>query len=114
MRRGDIYLADLGSVRGTEQAGKRPVLIFQNDGLTKFTSTVVVIPFTTNIRMSRLPSCVLVPKREGGLHQDSVALCHQIRALDKSRLKSFWGKLPISRLNEIEKIVGFTLGYQNV
>jgi mRNA interferase MazF len=27
MRRGDVYLADLNPVKGSEQAGRRPVLI---------------------------------------------------------------------------------------
>lgn len=31
IRRGDIYYADLSPVVGSEQGGKRPVLIIQND-----------------------------------------------------------------------------------
>jgi hypothetical protein len=33
MKRGDVYLADLDPVKGSEQAGRRPVLIFQDDPL---------------------------------------------------------------------------------
>ena len=29
VRRGDIWLADLNPIRGSEQAGMRPVLVFQ-------------------------------------------------------------------------------------
>ena len=47
MRRGDVYLADLNPVKGSEQAGRRPVLIFQDDLLIAATLTVLVIPFTT-------------------------------------------------------------------
>jgi mRNA interferase MazF len=46
MTRGDIYLADLNPTRGAEQAGIRPVVIVQRDTLARFTSTVVVVPFT--------------------------------------------------------------------
>ncbi len=67
------------------------MLIFQNDLINKYTTTVLTIPFTTNLRRAAMPSCVLVPKGEGGLTSDSVALCHQLRVLDKARLhKKTW------------------------
>ena len=47
---GDIYLADLNPSRGSEQAGIRPVIIVQRDTLDRFTTTVVVIPVTSNLR----------------------------------------------------------------
>jgi mRNA interferase MazF len=110
MKRGDVYLANLEPTKGAEQAGTRPVLVFQHDLLNRVTRTVVVIPFTTNLRMARLPSCVRVPAGEGGLRQDSVAICHQIRALDKSGLLVYWGMLPPPRMAEVEEVVAFTLG----
>ena len=84
--RGEVWLADLNPIRGSEQAGIRPVLIFQNDTINRFTTTVVTIPFTTNLRRARLPSCVLLTTGDGGLTSDSVALCHQLRVLDTLRL----------------------------
>lgn len=104
MKRGDVYLANLNPVKGGEQAGQRPVLIYQNNRLLKVPTsrTVIVIPFTTNLKMGRLPSCLLVPAKEGGLRQNSVALCHQIRALDKSGIISYWGSLPKRRMDEID------------
>lgn len=87
VKRGEIWLADLNPTRGSEQAGVRPVLIFQNDLLSKFTATVLVIPFMTNLRRASLPSGVLIQKGAGGLEKDSVALCHQLRVLDKTRLQ---------------------------
>jgi len=51
MKRGDVYLADLDPTKGSEQAGRRPVLVFQDDRLIRATLTVVAIPFTTNLRM---------------------------------------------------------------
>ena len=110
MKRGEIYLADLNPVKGSEQAGRRPVLIFEDDRLIKATLTVVVIPFTSNLRMAKLPTCVFIPEGEGGLKQNSIAICHQIRALDKQGLLDFWGILPKDRVQEIEKILKLTLG----
>jgi mRNA interferase MazF len=50
MRRGEVWLAALDPVRGSEQAGTRPVLVLQADPLNDFLRTVVVVPFTTNLR----------------------------------------------------------------
>ena len=76
-------LANLNPARGSEQSGKRPDIIFQNDLINKFTTTLLTIPLTTNLRRAVLPSCVKVAKGEGGLDRDSVVLCHQMRVLDK-------------------------------
>lgn len=113
MKRGDVYLADLDPVKGSEQAGRRPVLVFEDNRLIQSTLMVVVIPFTTNLRMSSLPTCVLVPAGEGSLRQDSVAICHQIRALDKRGLLDYWGALPTTRMAEIERAVLRTLGIRS-
>jgi len=43
VRRGEIWLANLNPTRGSEQAGTRPVLIFQNDAINKFTTTFLTI-----------------------------------------------------------------------
>src|SRR5262245_11448288 len=80
IRRGEVWLADLNPTRRSEQAGTRPVLIFQNNSINHFTSTFLTIPLTTNLRRASLPTCVLVQQGEGGLAKDSVALCHQLRA----------------------------------
>ena len=65
-KRGDVWLADLNPIKGSEQAGTRPVLIFQNDSINKFTTTFLAIPFTTNLRRAALPSCVRVAQGAGG------------------------------------------------
>jgi mRNA interferase MazF len=82
VHRGEVWLADLNPVRGSEQSGVRPVLILQNDVVGKFTTTVLALPLTTNLRRATLPSSVTVNKGEGGLNEDSIVLCHQLRVLD--------------------------------
>lgn len=110
MKHGEIYLADLNPTRGSEQAGRRPVIVFQNDLISRFTRTVVCIPFTTNLRRAQLPSCLLIQAGEGGLTRDSVLLCHQLRVLDQSRLVTRLGQVSDSILVEVERVVAFTLG----
>jgi mRNA interferase MazF len=72
VQRGDIWLANLNPTRGSEQAGRRPVLVFQNDAINRFTTTVLTIPLTTNLRRAALPSCVRVASGEGGCWRASL------------------------------------------
>jgi mRNA interferase MazF len=85
--RGDIYLADLNPSRGSEQAGIRPVIIVQHNNIDRFTSTVVVIPLTSNLRRAQIPRTMVIPAGQGGLNQESVALCYQIVVIDRQRLQ---------------------------
>lgn len=110
MTRGDVYRASLDPTKGHEQAGTRPVLIVQSDSLNGVASTVVVAPFTTNLKTARLPSCHLVKAGDGGLAQDSVLLCHQVRVIDPSRLSSRYGTIAQATMDEIDKKLRFTLG----
>jgi mRNA interferase MazF len=112
VERGEIWLANLDPTTGSEQAGTRPIIIFQQSTLSQFTSTIITIPFTTNLRRSALPTCLLISGGQGGLSQDSVALCHQLRVLDKSRLIKKLGQLEPDAIAQLESIVLFTLGYK--
>lgn len=108
--RGEVWFANLDPTRGTEQAGTRPVVVFQADAVNEFASTLLCIPLTTNLRRAALPTCLLIPRTEGGLTDDSVALCHQMRALDKTRLVRRLGKLSPESLSALESRVLFTTG----
>jgi mRNA interferase MazF len=112
VKRGEVWLADLNPTRGSEQGGTRPVIIFQNDIVSQFSTTVITIPLTTNLRRASLPTCLLIPSGEGGLAQDSVALCYQLRVLDRTRLQRKLGELMPETLTNLEGIVLLTLGYQ--
>jgi mRNA interferase MazF len=109
-QRGEIWLADLEPIRGSEQGGVRPVLIFQNNVVSKFTRTFLTIPVTSNLRRAALPSAVTVKADEGGLSQDSVIICHQLRVLDQTRLVKRLGVIHQSTMAEVESRALFTLG----
>ncbi|RKZ53053.1 MAG: type II toxin-antitoxin system PemK/MazF family toxin [Candidatus Parabeggiatoa sp. nov. 3] len=110
VKRGEIWLAELNPIRGSELAGTRPVLIFQNDLINPLTTTVLAIPMTKNLRRALLPSCIQISKGEGGLASDSVALCHQFRVLDKIRLQYKFGSVTPQTMAAIETCMLFTLG----
>lgn len=111
IKRGDIWLADMNPARGSEQAGMRPVLILQNNVINKFIITVLSIPLTTNLRRVALPSCVKIVKGEGGLNSDAVALCHQLRVLDKTRLTRKPGSVTQQTLEAVESCILYYSGY---
>jgi mRNA interferase MazF len=76
IKRGEVWLADLEPTRGSEQAGTRPVIIVQNDMISRFSTTVLTIPLTSNVRRASLPTCLQISIDDGGLTQNSVALCY--------------------------------------
>ena len=103
-------MASLDPIRGSEQAGIRPVLVLQTDPLNNFLRTFVSVPLTTNLKWSRYAFCVFVASPEGGLVSDSVALCHQIRATDRSRFIRILGRVSDATLAQVEQAVSVTLG----
>lgn len=113
LKRGEVWLADLNPTQGSEQAGIRPVIIFQSDIVSQFSTTVMAIPLTTNQRRASLPICLLIRQGDGGLAQDSVALCFQLRVLDKTRLIRQLGQLNPETITQLEDVVLLTLGYES-
>jgi mRNA interferase MazF len=108
--RGEIWWANLEPIVGSEQGGRRPVLVLQTDLLAAFTSTVIAAPLTTVLRRAQLPSSAFIPRLGTGLASDSVALCHQLRVLDKARFHSRVGSVPPEVLAQAELALKFTLG----
>ncbi|MCC5598165.1 type II toxin-antitoxin system PemK/MazF family toxin [Nostoc favosum] len=99
--RGDVVLCDLNPVVGTEQAGIRPVVVVQIDRANAVSPHTIIAPFTSKIRCAILPSHVFVPAGIGGLSQDSVVLCEQLRVVDKSRIIRVIGHLDNSYLDNL-------------
>ena len=55
----------------------------QREAIDRFTQTVVIVPLTTNLRRLSIPGTFTILAEEGGLTQESVALCYQIVVIDK-------------------------------
>jgi len=108
--RGDVVLCDLNPVVGSEQAGIRPTVIVQIDRANTASPHTVIVPFTTKIRRALLPSHAFVPAGAGGLTQDSVALCEQIRVIDKRRITRVLGHLDDPHMEEVTKALRTILG----
>lgn len=87
VKKGDIFYADLGKSDGSEQGGKRPVVIIQNNTGNKFSPTVIVAAITSQINKAKMPTHVSIKADDYGIDYDSVILLEQIRTLDKRKLK---------------------------
>lgn len=87
MKRGEIYFADLNPTIGSEIKKKRPVLIVSNDANNRASSTITVLPITSNVTKV-YPFEVALPGKISGLKKDSKIQCHQIRTISKLRIKS--------------------------
>jgi mRNA interferase MazF len=108
--RGDVVLCDLNPVVGTEQAGVRPAVVFQIDRANAVSPHTIIAPFTTRIRRALLPAHVLIPAGTGGLSQDSVVLCEQIRVIDKRRIVRVLGHLDDAHMEEVARALRTILG----
>ena len=114
MKRGDIVWVELPqpSTQGREQFGRRPAVIIQDENQFKNTPTVVLIPLTSQKIALRFPATILItPTLQNGLQVESVALVHQVRAIDRKRVQQHIGTLEAQSLLNIEsllkKVVGF-------
>jgi mRNA interferase MazF len=54
----------------------------------------------------------LIEQGNAGLSQDSVALCFQMRVLDKTRVIRLLGQLSLEIIAQLEEVVLLTLGYE--
>jgi mRNA interferase MazF len=108
-----IFLASLDPTKGSEQAGRRPVLVISRERINELLPVVNVIPLTSRKSPSRViyPNEVLLPAGVAGLRVDSIALCYQIRTLDKSQLEQDLGELVDASLRQkILEAIRFQLG----
>ncbi len=113
-QKGDLYFAEDPSAAGSEQRFLRPHVVVSRSELNTG-KTVVAVPFTSKEKGD--PAyCVRIPVSEmiqettyAGALQDSVALCYQVRVMDKSRLTQRIGKLSSTAVAAIELGLAFLL-----
>ena len=109
--RGEIYIADLDPVVGSEQGGERPVLVIQNNQGNKHSPTVIVLAITSRFHKKRhLPTHV--PIESGDLSKDSIALAEQVRTIDKSRLIHYVGRASRETMDFVDDALKVSMGVQ--
>jgi mRNA interferase MazF len=107
--RGDIVLANLEPVKGSEQGGTRPVLIIQNDIGNKYSTTTIIAPITSSIMKQEYPTNVMIQKEESKLNKDSTILLNQIKTIDKSRIIKKISLLDNFTMNKVDRAIKISL-----
>lgn len=110
MKRGEVYIARLDPVEGSEQGGNRPVIIVSRDAINSSNPVVLAVPCTTYQQNKRIfPSQVLIKAPDGGLERDSIVKADQVRVLAKTRLLQMLGKLSEAKIAELNRALMIAL-----
>lgn len=99
MRQGEIWMSDLNPVVGSEQSGRRPVVILSGNLMNKFLQVVITAPLTTEIKHYH-GNPILVPSPANGLKLASELMVFQIRSISKDRLIKKIGDIRDEELKE--------------
>ena len=113
VRRGEVYWLELPSGSGSEQSGRRPVLVIQNDVGNEFSPTTIVAAVTSQPRRRNYPFHVPVSGPESGLRLDGTVLCEQIHAVDQQRLGAQAGVLSGEKMMEVDLALHRSLGLEH-
>ncbi len=112
VKRGDIFYVNLNPAKGSEQAGRRPILVIQNNVGNEHAPTVIIAPLTTRNLSKEYPTNAHLKKGAAGLKADSVVLLSQIRTIDKTRLEKKIGSLPSDEMLQVDEAIKISLGLQ--
>ena len=109
-RRGEIYLADLGTRFGSEQGGIRPVLILQNNLGNIYCPTLIVAPLTTQTGKKPNQPTHYKLAGDGKAIRPSTVLLEQITTIDKRRVAKRLSRLGSSEMDRMKEHILMRLG----
>lgn len=108
MKRGQVYYADLGRGAGSEQGGKRPCIIIQNDIGNRYSPTVIVVPMTAKNK-NKIPTHVETTKDDKNLFIGSTVLTEQVQTIDKEKLGDFVCSLSEETMQKVDEALKVSL-----
>ena len=106
-KRGEIWLVNWNPSRGSEQAGRRPALVIQNDIGNQKAPTTIVAAISTGVKL--YPMNVLVEPPEGGLEGPSIVKTSQILTVAKERLEKRLGRLDPGKMESVDRAIKLSL-----
>ena len=109
--RGSICWADLGEVRSSKPAKRRPVLVVQAGpfNASRLNTTIAAV-ITSSTALAAMPGNVFIPAAASGLPKDSVVNVTTLVTLDKTDLEAPVGHLPASLMNDVNRGLRRVLG----
>ena len=109
-KRGDIYYVGLDPVVGSEQGGRRPALIIQNDVGNAYSPVLIVAAITSRPARAPRPTDVTITPGSSGLQAPSRVLLNQIRTIDRRRLDRYVGRISPEELARVDNAIKVSLG----
>ena len=104
MRRGEIFMADLGAPVGHEQALRRPILLVNAQPWMDASPPVVMgLPITRTHRPN--PTHVEIEPGVSGLKEVSYIKCEDLRAISPMRLERRFGRADDTVLFRVEVVL---------
>ena len=100
--RGDIYFANLNPVCGSEQGGKRPVVVIQNEVGNTHAPTLIVASITTRGEKRKLPTHYLV-EENAAFDEPSMIMLERLCTIDKDRILGYLGKISQKEMLNVDK-----------
>lgn len=109
-KRGEIWLADLEPVRGSEMRKTRPVVVLSSDAIRALPMRIVVPITGWREPFGVSPWKVqIAPDAQNGLTKTSAADGLQVRCISVERFVERRGVLPKALLEEIAEAVAYCL-----
>ena len=107
MNRGEIYWVEIPtrSPHGSEITKTRPCIVVSASALNRVRSTILMVPLTSNNKPYP-PISISMPSVGTG----SVAVCDQLLAVDKKRIKNLAGTITSEELGILDESLRLVLG----
>jgi mRNA interferase MazF len=106
----EIYWANLNPTKGSEQFGKRPVVVVSGNTMNEHLPVCIVCPISTKIK--KYHTCTVIKKnRINKLKEDSEIITFQVRTVSTARLEEKIGAITPTELQDVINKIGHLLQY---
>lgn len=106
--RGEVYWADINPVRGSEQAGMRPVLVISQDIFNEKSGTVIALALTSRPQRAGFPLTLELKSIQ--LPKKSWVKIGQIRTLSTERIGRRIAAIEQEELDRVVEGLGELIG----
>jgi len=114
MKKFDIYRVNLNPKKGHAQAGIRPCLVIQSNAINPYSTTVLMIPLTSNVKKKFIGDFIIKPSEKNGLSTESRVLMTQITAVDKTFISEKLGSLEPQYFEAFHESLSIALDLENI
>jgi len=106
-KRGEVWIVNWNPSRGSEQAGRRPALIIQNDIGNEYSPTTIVAAISSSVKI--YPINVEIRPPEGGINTPCIIKTSQILTVSQDRLEKRLGQINEQKLQEVNQALKLSL-----